>query len=304
MNIRQLLNLVVLAAIWGASFLFMVIAAPEFGAIALIELRVGLAALVLLPIWWWHEGRQEWLNIKQHAASITLVGIFNSAAPFILFAYSVLHVTGGVAAVLNSTAPIYGAFIAWFWLKQRLNLAAAIGLVIGVVGVAILVSGEIYIASNDDRVDTSATVLAILSAALAPFLYGIAANLTSAKLQAVSPLSITTFSLVAASIVLLPMALLFLPEQMPSLLSWLCAITLAILCTSLASLMFFRLITQVGSTRAMTVAFLIPLFGTLWGALFINESITFTMIAGMVVILLGTALVTGLIKPAKSFIKS
>ncbi len=294
MNARQLLMLLSLAAIWGASFLFMVIATPEFGAIALIEVRVVLAALVLLPIWWWREGKQQWPNVKRHVGPIVWVGLLNSAIPFVLFAYSVLFVTGGVAAVLNSTAPIYGALVAWIWLQQRLSRSAALGLAVGVAGVAILVSGELLGLGGSGHQE--AKLFGVLAAAFAPVLYGIAANITAVKLNNVSALSITTFSQVAAAVLLAPLALLYLPSEMPSNTAWWCALVLAVFCTSLAYLIYFQLISEIGSTRAITVTFLIPLFGTLWGALFIGERLSLTMMVGMGVILLGTALVTGVLR--------
>ena len=295
MSANHLFQLVLLAAIWGASFMFMVVAVPEFGAFALIELRVFLAAMVLLPFWWLREGKSQAPLVRQNIVTIVWVGLLNSAAPFVLFAYSVLYISGGIAAVLNSTAPIWGALVAWLWLKERLSLAGNLGLVIGVLGVITLVSGELFV--DQGMVPPFVKATGLLAAALAPVLYGIAANLTSAKLKNISPLSTTTFSLVAASIVLLPFALFNLPQQMPSQAAWLCAIVLAIACTSLASLMFFRLISEIGSTKAITVAFMIPLFGTLWGVSFIGESVSITMLIGMAIILAGTALVVGLWRP-------
>jgi len=267
MSASHLFQLVLLAAIWGASFMFMVVAVPEFGAFALIELRVFLAAMVLLPFWWLREGKSQAPLVRQNIITIVWVGVLNSAAPFVLFAY----------------------------LKERLSLAGNLGLVIGVLGVITLVSGELFL--DQEVVPPFVKATGLLAAALAPVLYGIAANLTSAKLKNISPLSTTTFSLVAASIVLLPFALFNLPQQMPGQAAWLCAIVLAIACTSLASLMFFRLISQIGSTKAITVAFMIPLFGTLWGVSFIGESVSITMLIGMAIILAGTALVVGLWRP-------
>jgi len=108
-------------------------------------------------------------------------------------------------------------------------------------------------------------------------------------------MSIATFSQVAAAISLLPLLYWFLPPEMPSLGAWLALLALAVLCTSLAYLMYFRLLAEIGSTKAITVTFLIPMFGSLWGCLFIDEKITIMMVVGMVIILLGTAMVTGIL---------
>jgi len=283
MSARNIIELVVLAALWGASFLFMRIAVPEFGAIALIEARVFIAGLVLLPFWWVRESTSSREKVVRHWPQILMIGLLNSSIPFVLFAYSMLYITGGMAAILNGTAPIWGAVVAWVWLKNRLALNGIIGLLIGFIGVVVLVSDELAI-------PTEGKLLAVSAA------YGIAANYTSEKLGDVSALSIATFSQVAAAISLLPLLFWFMPTQMPSFEAWMALLALAVACTSLAYLMYFRLLSAVGSTKAITVTFLIPMFGSFWGALFIDEKITLMMIVGMGTILLGTALVTGVLK--------
>ncbi|MFT4635346.1 MAG: drug/metabolite transporter (DMT)-like permease [Arenicella sp.] len=286
MSARNIIELVVLAALWGASFLFMRIAVPEFGAVALIEARVLIAGLVLLPFWWFRESALNRYKVRQHWPKIFVVGLLNSAIPFVLFAYSMLYITGGMAAILNGTAPIWGAVVAWLWLKNRLALNGVIGLLIGFTGVVLLVSDEL-------AVSVEGKAWAIAASAFAPLLYGVAANYTSEKLNDVSALGIATFSQLAAAFLLLPLLFWFIPPVMPSLNAWLALLALSILCTSVAYLMFFRLLAEIGSTRAITVTFLIPLFGSLWGAVFINEEITVMMMTGMAIILLGTALVMG-----------
>ena len=295
MSVNQVLQLLLLAAIWGASFLFLVISVPEFGAILLIEIRVLLAALVLLPFWYLREAKTQAKLVRQNIVTIFWVGLLNSAAPFALFAYSVLYISGGLASVLNSTAPLWGALVAWLWLKERLSMMASFGLIVGVSGVIVLVSGELLLEQSSFDLVTKASGL--LAAATAPILYGIAANLTSAKLGKISALSTTTFSLVAAALILLPFALFSLPEAMPSQTAWLSALVLSIVCTAFAYLVFFRLISEIGSTRTITVAFLIPVFGTLWGVIFIQETVSISMLVGMTIILIGTALVVGLWRP-------
>ncbi|MFT6408992.1 MAG: drug/metabolite transporter (DMT)-like permease [Arenicella sp.] len=290
MSAKNIIELVILAALWGASFLFMRIAVPEFGAVALIAARVLIAGLVLLPFWWAHESASSRHKVRQYWPRIFLVGLLNSAIPFVLFAHSMLYITGGMAAILNGTAPIWGAVVAWFWLKDRLALNGVVGLFVGLVGVVVLVFDEL-------AVSVEGKALAIAAAAFAPFLYGIAANYAAEKLGDVSALSIATFSQLAAALTLLPLLFWFMPTTMPSFEAWMALLALAVLCTSIAYLMYFRLLAEIGSTRAITVTFLIPLFGSLWGAVFIDEEITLTMMAGMATIILGTALVTGVLKP-------
>lgn len=293
MSTKNIIVLIILAALWGASFLFMRVAVPEFGAVMLIEMRVLLAGLVLLPFWWFSESavtRKTALSAWPH---LFVVGILNSSFPFVLFAYSMLFITGGMASILNGTAPIWGAIVAWLWLKQRLSINAVLGLLVGFSGVVILVSDELSVEMNGKT-------LALIAASFAPILYGVAANYTSEKLSHVSPLSIATFSQITAAISLLPLLYWFVPLAWPSLTAWAAVLALAVVCTSLAYLMYFKLLAEIGSTKAITVTFMIPLFGSLWGAVFIGEEITLMMVIGMVIILTGTALVTGVLKPIKN----
>lgn len=289
MSFKNIIVLIVLAALWGASFLFMRIAVPEFGAIMLIEMRVLLAGLALLPFWWINESSQSKSRSLVKWKQIFVVGLLNSSIPFVLFAYSMLEISGGMASILNGTTPIWGAVVAWLWLKKRLSVNAVLGLLIGFLGVALLVSDEVTL-SFDGK------VLAILAASFAPILYGVAANFTAEKLSDISPLTIATFSQLAAAVSLLPLLAWYMPSTWPSLSAWLAVVALSLACTSWAYLIFFRLLADVGSTKAITVTFLIPLFGTVWGALFINEEITWMMILGMGIILTGTALVTGVLR--------
>ena len=295
MTVRNSVELVLLAALWGASFLFMRIATPEFGAVALIEVRVLVASLFLLPIWFFREATVSRNNVKKHWRPIAVVGLLNSALPFVLFAYSTLHITGGFSSILNSTVPLWGALVAWIWLGKLLSRDAMIGITLGLLGVAVLLSDSLSLAQSQVN-------LGILAALFASVLYGIAANYAAEKLSGVSALSIATFSQVAATVILLPFALLFMPQTSISLQAWMSVLVLGVFCTGLAYTLYFRLIAQVGSTKAITVTFLIPVFGSLWGALFIDEIITLEMVIGMVIILLGTAMVNGVLsfKPAVS----
>jgi len=175
-------------------------------------------------------------------------------------------------------------------LVHVMPLSAVTGLVVGFFGVVLLVSNTINWSFEMQN-------LAVLAAFSAPILYGIAANYTSEKLSHISPLAIATFSQLSSAIVLLPLAILFFPSQTISLSAWLSVIALATLCTSLAYLLYFHLIAEIGATKAITVTFMIPVFGMFWGWLFLNEKVTLSMLLGSGTILLGTALVTGLVRP-------
>lgn len=289
MSYKHFSELILLAALWGASFLFMRVATPEFGAVLLIELRVLIAALVLLPFWLVSEPPSMRKTTIEHWQGLTIVGLLNSAIPFVLFAYSTLYITGGYASILNATAPIWGGLVAWIWLRRVLRGGEILGLIIGFLGVLLLVSGSL-------EWSMQGKTLGVLAAFSAPILYGVAANYTSAKLSHLSPLTIATFSQFSSALVLLPFTFWFLPTQAISLNAWLSVIALAVLCTSLAYLLYFRLIAAIGSTRAISVTFLIPVFGMFWGSVFLDEEVSASMLVGTSVILVGTALVNGFIK--------
>ena len=284
MKTRDLVDLIVLGAIWGASFLFMRVAAPEFGAVPLIAARVGIAALFLIVILARGGGLD---SLYRNAARLMILGAINSAIPFSLFAYAVLSVTAGFAAVLNSTAPLFGALVAFVWLRERPAPTRIAGLVVGFAGVLVLVWGRVAVAGNGGR----AAVLAGLTAAV---LYGISANYVKKRLSDIDPIVLATGSLVAATILLAPLALVTWPQTSPSRISWISAVLLGVICTAIAYILYFRLLSRVGPSKTLAVTYLIPAFGVLWGHLFLHEPVTASMMLGCAVILVGTGLATGM----------
>lgn len=280
----EFLQVILMAAAWGGSFLFLRMAVGEFGAIALIGMRVTIAGLVLLP---GIVGNPAWRRqFRENAFPLMVLGVINAALPFTLFAYVTLFVTAGFASIINATAPLFTAFLAWLWFRERPGLLGVIGLVTGFSGVVLLVGGV--------PTARSGTVLAIAGAFLASFLYGVSANFVKTRLAGVPAWVITGGSLVFAALWLLPLAVWQMPDRVPSTQAWVAVLMLAVLCTSIPNIYYFRLVVRAGPTRAMAVAFLIPVFGMLWGALMLGEVVTLTMLAACSVILLGTALVGGL----------
>jgi len=285
MKTRDLVDLLVLGAIWGASFLFMRVAAPEFGAVPLITARVGIAAVFLIVVLARRGGLHE---IYRNAARLTFLGAINSAIPFTLFAYAVLSVTAGFAAVLNSTAPLFGALVAFVWLRDRPAPTRIAGLIVGFAGVLVLVWGRVSVANDGGG-------FAVLAGLTAAVLYGIAANYVKKRLSHVDSLVIATGSLVAATVLLLPLAVVYWPETAPSTTSWVSAVLLAVICTGIAYILYFRLLSRIGPSKTLAVTYLIPMFGVLWGYLILREPVTASMMVGCAVILLGTTLATGML---------
>ena len=277
------LYLLVLSAIWGSSFLFLRIAAPVFGPVFLIELRVLSGLVVMLPICLLLGKFSE---LKQHWKMIFLVSLSNMAVPFCFFAYSALNTGAGLLSILNATVPFFTALIAFVFFQQRLNKLGIAGLLVGFLGVIVLV----FEPSESSSITSQ---LAIPSALFACVLYGIALNLVSHKLQGVSGIAITTGGLLFSSIVLLPLAILERPEVMPRDSVWLSVLALGIVCTGFGYLLFYRLIARIGSQQAIMTTYLIPLFSILWGNLFLAESITLFMVFGGMLILSGVGMTTG-----------
>ena len=285
MKPRDLLDLTLLAALWGGSFLFMRYAVPDFGVVPLIWLRVALASICLLPLLLL---KRQFGALRQQAGALTVMGLFNSGLPFLLIAWATLSITAGLASIMNAMTPVFTALIGALWLGDRLDGRRSLGLLLGLAGVALLAADK-----ADFRPGGSGW--AIVAMLLATACYGFAANHTRRYLQGVPALVNATGTQLVSALVLLPPALWSWPERMPGLGPWLAALVLGVACSALAYVLFFRLIARVGASRAVTVTFLVPVFGTLWGALFLGEPVTASMLAGGAVVLLGTGLATGVI---------
>ncbi|CAB3767208.1 hypothetical protein LMG29739_05024 [Paraburkholderia solisilvae] len=294
-NIVQLL---ILAALWGASFLFIRIGVADFGVTPLMALRVGIGALFLIVVLIVRRPlRASAGTLRRQAWPLAVVGVLNSAAPFCLFAYAELTLSAGVTSVINATTPLWGAVVAFIWLKDRLSALRSIGLAIGFAGVLMLVWDQIVApAANGASATPATTALAAAAALGATLLYGIAASYTKRHLMGVDALTVATGTMIGATVVLLPFAIAQWPAAPISLHAWSAVLCLGVGCTGIAYMLFFHLIAVAGPARAITVTFVIPVFGILWGALFLGERVSAGMLAGCAVILVGTALATGVVK--------
>ncbi|KVH49800.1 DMT family transporter [Burkholderia diffusa] len=294
MSPKNAFLLTVLAALWGASFLFIRIGVADFGVAPLMALRVGIGALFLAGFALTRFRPAELgAQLRRRAWPLFVVGALNSGIPFCLFAFAELTLSAGVTSVINATTPLWGALVAYLWLKDKLSLPRALGLVIGFAGVLTLVWDQI--ANARGSTGANATALAAVAALGATLLYGIAANYTKRTLSGVDPLVNATGSMIGSS-VLLPFAIATWPSAAVSTQAWGAVLALGIACTGIAYFIFFHLIAHVGPARAITVTFVIPVFGLLWGALFLGEHVSLVMIEGCAIVLVGTALATGVIK--------
>ena len=283
-------DFICLAAIWGASFLFTLLGARDFGAIPTAGLRVLVATLFLLPLL---TVKGHLPGLRQHWKLTFFVGLLNSAIPFACFAYAILSITTGLSSILNATVPMFGALVAWLWLKDRPNGLRILGLAIGFLGVLLLAAGK---ASFKPNASGSSSGLAIIACLFACLCYGIAASFTKRFLTGIPPLVTATGSQCGAALVLaLPMLWLW-PAQTPGVNAWLAIGVLGVLCTGVAYVLYFRLIANAGPARALTVTFLIPVFAVVYGVVFLSEAVTVWMLVCGVIIVCGTSLASGLVK--------
>lgn len=289
MKIQDIVELTVLGAIWGMSFLFMRTATPEFGAIPLVAMRTATAAIFLLPLL---LARRKMKDLKANWLPIFVVGLINTAIPFCLFSYATVHLGAGFGSILNATAPMFGAIVGYLWLKDQLSNMAIVGLLIGFLGVIVISLARTGITSEFEY-------LPILASLAATCAYGIAACYTKRKLAGVNTLAIASGSQLFATLALIPLAFYTWPEAMPSANAWGQVLILGIVCTAIAYVMYFRLIANIGASNAITVAYLVPVFGVIWGIVFLDEILTPLMFVGGCTILLGVGMTTGVIKPRK-----
>ncbi|HVF35902.1 MAG TPA: DMT family transporter [Candidatus Saccharimonadia bacterium] len=271
------LELTALAAIWGASFLFMRIAAPEFGALPLASVRLAFGALALAPF--------VWLARRELPVAIwpklALIGALNSAIPFVLFAWTATRAPAGVSAIANSTTVLFTALVAFVAWREPIGLRRAVGLGLGFLGVVVLAGGD---AGGGDvmRGATAGTVAALL--------YGVAANLVKRKLAGLPAVGIAGATLVASALMLAPFGVAQWPGAPISVRAWWCAIAIGVLCTGIAYALYFRLIRRVGPGRAVTVTYLVPLFAVAWAWLVLGEPLTWPMALAGALILGGISL--------------
>jgi drug/metabolite transporter (DMT)-like permease len=287
MKSRDLADLLLLAAIWGASFLLMRVAVPEFGPVALIEVRVAIAAAVLLPLVAW---RGRWPQLRAHLGPALLVGVVNSALPFVLLAFALQTLNAGITSILNGMVPIWTALLAWVVLRQRVRGSQWLGLALGAVGVAVLVWDKL---SWRPDTEAFAATLAVAACVAATVSYAVAAIFARKKLADTDPSAVAAGSQLGATLALPPLVFTAWPAATPSLNAWSATVALGVVCTAVAYLLYFRLLARIGAVNASSVTLLVPVFATIWGAIFLAEPITARLIIGGAIVLTGTALALG-----------
>lgn len=273
---RTTTELLFLGIIWGSSFLFMRIAAPVFGSIALVELRLLFGALVLLPFLWMARTkfpRKRWLLLA-------VIGIVNSVLPFLLFAWAAERAPAAIGAITNSMTALFTALVAFLFFGEKIGGRRVVALFVGFVGVLVLVMG---------KTAGLAVGPAALAGATASFFYGIGYNMVKRHMSDLPPAASAAATLGISAVLLAPLAWMNWPQTTAPAAAWASAIALGIVCTGLAYLLYYRLIQRIGPARSSTVTYLIPVFGVLLAWLFLGEPLTWNMLVAGVLILGGVA---------------
>ncbi|HYB34011.1 MAG TPA: DMT family transporter [Steroidobacteraceae bacterium] len=274
---RTPLELTALGAVWGGSFLFMRVAAPQFGPVPLVEARLALGALILMPFLWRARAQFTpllWLRIAAIAA-------VNSVLPFVLFAWGAERAPAGIGAITNAMTVMFTALVAFLLFGEHIGARRLVGLVAGFVGVAILASGRIAGASVGP---------AALAGTAAALCYGFGINLVRHYLTGFPAAAVAAANLASGAALLAPLAIYTWPHHAIAGNSWLSAVLLGVLCTGIAFVFYYRLIARIGAPRTSTVTYLIPLFGVIWAWLLLGEPLTLTMALAGALILAGVAL--------------
>ena len=264
----------ILGAVWGSAFMFIKIATPELGPIALVNIRLAVAGLIFIPFLL----QQKYLkHFRSNLKSILVLSVINTALPFSLFAYASLESSSNMLSILNGTTAIMAVVISTIWLKIRLNLFQIMGVFIGLFGIVVL--------ANPDNVYISmkATIFCLSAA----FCYALSANYIQKFAYKTNTIVLIGWSLVIASVLLLPVTFFNLPSQFPSNNVIFSILWLGVISTGVAFLGYVRLIEKVGAVKTATVAYFIPVFGVIWGYIFLGEPITLQILIGMILILIG-----------------
>ncbi len=281
MRASDIFRLVLLAAIWGGSFVFLRVVAPALGPIVTADLRV-LIAWGALTIYFRAAGID--VGWRRFWWQYLVIGAFNAALPFFLFAFAALHIPASYSAILNATSPFFGALFAWLWLGEKITFLKSVGFVFGIAGVG-LVTGVAPAAAG------GSTTWAMAACLLAAMSYGFVSVYTKKFAAAANPRAIAGGSQLIAGLLLLPLTPLAPPTGPVTVFIAVNMCLFALLSSGVAFLLYYRLIADIGPTRSLTVTFLMPAFTMIWAGLFLGETVTTGMILGCGLILAGTALV-------------
>jgi drug/metabolite transporter (DMT)-like permease len=284
---QDLARLVGLAAVWGASYLFMRYAVPQLGAVRMIELRVTIGGLLLAAFMAASRGN---LDFRRRWKDFLFVGAVGLALPFMLIAQALTTIDASTAAILNALSPLFTSVVAAIWIRDPLTPAKMAGIALCLVGTMVLVGWT-------PTPMTSQQLLAASMSVAATALYGVSNVYTKVRLKGASAMGTSVGTLLMAAAVLAPLALI-VPAPRPiaevTAIAWAATLGLAVFSTAIAFIWYYRLIADVGPVKSITVTLLVPIFGMFWGVLFLGEPLTAGRVAGCAIVLAGCALILGL----------
>ena len=274
MHIKYWFLLIFLGSIWGSAFMFIKIATPEFGPIFLVNLRLFLAGIFFLPILL----QQKYLKqIYGHKLKIFILSLINCSIPFTLFSYASLNSDSNMLSILNSSTALFTLIIAYIWINQPITTKQILGLLLGFIGIVVLVN----------PINAQTTILSSLACLIAASLYALSGVFIQKHAQSTNKLVLIGWSLIYAALTMLPFSLNYIPETFPSNEAIFSVLWLGIISTGLAFLGYVRLIEKIGAVKTSTVAYFLPVFGILWGNIFLNEQITPLIVIGCFMVLIG-----------------
>jgi len=282
MDIKDTIRLILLSAIWGGSFIFMRVLAPVLGPVLTASMRSLIAGVFLIVIFKLTNYKIHW---KRDFKPLIIIGVVNSSIPFFMYAYAALHIPASLSSIMNSMAPMFGAVFSAMFLIEPLSVRKVVGLLIGTLGVVIVSSFNVSGIGWSYYLSIGACILATIC-------YGISSVYIKLKASHIEPKAIAAGSQLFAGLALLPLAFISPVSVVLDFKLVMTLILFAVICNALAYLLYYKLLDNIGPTKALTVTFVIPVFGIVWGYTLLGEAITFTTVFGGLVILLGTYIVT------------
>ena len=274
MEIRYWILLTFLGALWGSAFMFIKVATPEFGPVALVNTRLVIASIIFLPILL----RNKYIHLLRPIwKQVLVLAIMNNAIPFTLFSYASFGADSNILAILNATTAFNTMMIAYIWIGENVTIKQLFGLIIGFIGVFILVNPQ----------NSSTTLISSLSALLAAFFYSFSTVYIQKNSANANKMVLIGWSIIFSAVIMLPVTIFYLPDDIPSAAAISSAIWLGAISTGLGFIGYVRLIDKIGAVKTSTVAYFLPVFGIIWGAIFLDEVITSTIVIGCFIVLIG-----------------
>jgi drug/metabolite transporter (DMT)-like permease len=283
---QDLARLLALAAMWGASYLFMRYAVPFMGPVLLIEARVLIAGVALVVFVLLSGATVGW---RKHWRAYLFVGAVGLALPFVLIAQALTVIDASTAAILNALSPLFASIVAAAWIRDPMTPAKVAGIALCVIGTAVLVGWTPTPLSGRELFAAGLSVAAAAA-------YGFTIVFTKVHLKDASPLGTAAGTLLMAALAMLPLTPVTRDFSAIPPLAWAAMLGLAIVSTTVAFIFYYRLIADIGPVKAITVTLLVPVFGMVWGVIFLGEPLTPGRLAGCAIILAGCSLILGLVR--------